>query len=185
LEKRVTKDILKSELYSGQQPAAEFLYTRYGGMLFSYVLQFVPDRTEAGNLLADIFYRLTPRLQQAFESSLSIYCWLQVEARKIIVEYLQSVGDGHASGIGLLPFGKDPRESHYFSLLQGASTEHQWVFRELFIYGREREDLAMRSGRELSDIDWLLRECLLIIRKNLVRMTVCPPGDPAIGDQAK
>jgi len=167
LERTIAKDILKNELYSGQQPAAELLYTRYSGMLFSFVLQFVPERTEAGNLLVDIFSRLTPRLQQAFESRLSIYCWLQVEARKIIVEYLRSVDDGRASGIGSLPFGDDSDESYYFSLLQGASTEQQWVFRELFIYGRERAELAMCSGLDLSDIDRLLRECLLIIRKNL------------------
>jgi len=38
LEKTITKDILKKELYAGQRPAVELLYTRYSGMLFGYYL---------------------------------------------------------------------------------------------------------------------------------------------------
>jgi len=72
LEKAITKDILRDELFSGGKPAAELLYNRYGGMLFSYIRQFVPSRTEAENLLVNIFSRLASRLETAFESSLSV-----------------------------------------------------------------------------------------------------------------
>ncbi|HEY6901969.1 MAG TPA: hypothetical protein VI233_15035 [Puia sp.] len=154
----ITKDILKNELFAGQRPAAELLYTRYSGMLFSYVLQFVPDREEASGLLVEIFSRLTPQLQKAFDSSLSIYCWLQVEARKIILEHTHQVSDAPVRN------GRD----YYFSLLDGCSPEHQWIFRELFIYGRRKEELAVRSGKDLAYISGILRDCLLIIRKTLV-----------------
>jgi hypothetical protein len=167
LEKSITKDILKNELYSGQQPAVELLYTRYSGMLFSYILQFVPDREEAANLLVKIFYKLTPQLQEAFDSSLSIYCWLQVEARKIILEYTRNSGDRHPSPGDALSFAQGTGSVYYFSLLEDASPEHQWIFRELFIYGRQKEELVLQSGKELTTIGRLLRECLLIIRKKM------------------
>jgi hypothetical protein len=159
LEKSITKDILKNELYAGQRPAVELLYTRYSGMLFSYILQFVPGRAEAGSLLVDIFSTLTPRLQTAFDSSLSVYCWLQVEARKIILEYVH--GGGGASG------ANGTKKAYYASLLEEMSPEHQWVFRELFIYGKKKEELAAQSGKDLAYISGVLRECLLVIRKNL------------------
>jgi hypothetical protein len=158
LEKTITKDILKNELYAGQRPAVELLYTRYSGMLFSYILQFVPGRAEASTLLVDIFSRLTPQLQTAFDSSLSVYCWLQVESRKIILEYIGEGGRGGAGGTG---------KAYYSSLLEDTSPEHQWVFRELFIYGRKKEELAAQSGKDLVYINGILRECLLVIRKNL------------------
>ena len=125
------------------------LYMQYGGMLYGYILQFVPDKVEAGTLLVEIFSRLTPRLQVAFDSSLSIYCWLQVETRKIILE--------HGS----------PSSGSNCSLLQDAPPEHQWVFRELFLHGRSKEELALQSGRDLAHVSRLLRECLGMIRKNL------------------
>jgi len=166
LEKTIAKDILKSELYPGGRPAAELLYARYSGMLYSYILQFVPDRKEAGALLVDIFSRLTTQLQDAFDSPLSIYCWLQVESRKIILENIQNKGVGDvAAGAGLVKGPKAP--ALYFSLLEDAPPEHQWVFRELFIYGRTKEELAIQSGKDLGYVSRILRECLGVIRKNL------------------
>ena len=159
LEKTIAKDILKSELSAGGRPAAELLYARYSGMLYSYVLQFVPDRTEAGTLLVDIFSRLTARLQEALDSHLSIYCWLQIESRKVILEYLQGKGTK-------LPEGTKT-SAYYFSLLDDAPPEHQWLFRELFLYGRSKEELALQSGKDLAYVSRILRECLGMIRKNL------------------
>src|ERR1700761_4236626 len=90
LETTITKAILKHKLYSGIQPAIELLYGRYGGMLYSFVLQFIPDRKEAEDLLVNIFQKLTTQLQDACQSPLSVYCWMQVEARKIILDYSRS-----------------------------------------------------------------------------------------------
>jgi DNA-directed RNA polymerase specialized sigma24 family protein len=171
LDQTITKDILRSELYGGERPAAELLYSRYSGMLYSYILQFVPDRTEAGTLLVDIFSRLTLQLQEAFDSSLSVYCWLQVESRKIILEYIQNKGqaDGPSSAeLAASNLRRGPKTAAlYFLLLEDAPPEHQWVFRELFLYGRSKEDLALHSGKDLAYVSRLLRECLGMIRKNL------------------
>jgi hypothetical protein len=163
LEKAITKDLLKTELYSDGRPAGEMLYSRYGGMLYSYILQFVPE-SEAGTLLVDIFARLTPQLKEAFDSSLSVYCWLQIESRKIILEHLRSRG---RLGAGANPGRGANVAATYFSLLEDAPPEHQWVFRELFLYGKSKEELALQSGRDLGYVSQLLRECLGMIRKNL------------------
>jgi len=161
LEKSITKDVLRDELLCGDKPPAELLYNRYGGMLFSYIQQFVSSRTEAENLLVNIVARLACRLDTAFQSSLSVYCWLQIEARKIILEW---------RGGDVMPGGaEDYSESkaYYFALLEEASPEHRWVFRELFIHGRQREELAREVSKEQAYIDDLLRGCMQIIRKRL------------------
>lgn len=160
MEQAITKDILRDELFSGDKTPAELLYNRYGGMLFSYVQQFVSSRREAESLLANIFIRLASRLDAAFESSLSVYCWLQIEARKIILEHRRQDGVDVMSGLG-------ENKAYYFSLLEDASSEHRWVFRELFIHGRQREDLAREAGKDQAHIEDLLKECMQIIRKKL------------------
>jgi len=123
-------------------------------MLFSYVLQFLPEE-EAGSLLVNIFSKLSTRLEEACNSSLSIYCWLQVEARKIILEHIGGKGGG---GQGT---------EYYSSLLQDASPEQQWVFRELFLNGRQKEELALQVGKDGAYIDNLLKESLVTIGKRL------------------
>lgn len=152
-------------MFSGDIPPAELLYNRYGAMLFSYVQQFVSSRTEAENLLVNIFARVVSRLDAAFESSLSFYCWLQIEARKIILEG-RGQGRESVSGESGEAIPGDNR-AFYFSLLGDASTEHQWVFRELFIQGREREELARELSKDQAYIEDLLKECMQIIRKKL------------------
>ena len=132
-------------------------------MLFSYILQFIPDKAEAGELLVAIFAGLMPRIERGIEPIPSLYCWLQVEARKIILAYLRTKGDGQPKE--LLPEEVD--RTYYLSLLSDASPEHRWVFRELFINGRERECVASQCGMDAADVGKLLRECLLLIRKNL------------------
>jgi hypothetical protein len=165
LENPLTKDALQNELHSGQQHAIELLYTRYNEMLYGYVLQFVPDKLEGADLLVTIFSRLASRLQEACDSHLSIYCWLQAEARKIILE--------NPNGFAALPepelfnLASWQDMTHYFSLLEDASPEHQWVFSKLFLHGRQKQDLALEAGKDLAYIDRLLRESFLIIRKRL------------------
>lgn len=170
LEKAITKDILKDTLYTGRQPALELLYSRYGAMIFSYVLQFIPDKGEAEKLLVTIFSRLGSRLEQAFDSNLSVYCWLQVEARKILLEHIRQErveGDDRRQGGKQTGNGGMGARADYYSLLNDASPEHQWVFRETFFLGRQREELARETGKDPAYIGRLLRESLLIIRNKL------------------
>jgi hypothetical protein len=163
LEKASTKDILKDELLFGGKPAAELLYNRYGGMLFSYIQQFVSSRAEAESMLVNIFSRVSSRVGEAFSSSLSIYCWLQVEARKIILEHRQQ----EVGNVFPREAVSGERKTYYFTLLEDASPEQQWVFRELFLHGKQREALARQVNKDQAYIGDLLKECMQIIRKKL------------------
>lgn len=142
----------------------ELLYNRYGGMLFNHILQFVPDKSKAETLLVDIFSGLSSRLQEACDSNLSVFCWLQVEARKIILDH--TGWNNERGGLGE-PGGPGGGRSDYFGMLEDASAEHQQVFRELYIYGRRQDELALQMRKDTNYIAEILRESLLIIRKKL------------------
>ncbi len=159
MEKPITKDVLQNELFCGQQFAVQLLYTRYSGMLYGYILQFIPDKLKAEGLLVDIFSRLSSRLQEACDSSLSIYCWLQVEARKIILEHTREDQRAHSAPTERASFNAFFRE--------GVSPEHERVFSKLFLQGMDKEDLALQEGKDLAYINQLLRESFLMIRERL------------------
>jgi DNA-directed RNA polymerase specialized sigma24 family protein len=166
LHTTISKDHLKREIFAGNCPAIEVIYNRYGGMLFSYILQFLPDRAESGSLLADILARLAPRLQEAFDSSLSIYCWLQVETRRHVLAYIRDKNNGGSVERDRAVAGVNSK-TYYSGLLQDASPEHQYIFREVFIHGQDKEEVAAHSGKDPVHVGKILRECLLIIRKKL------------------
>jgi hypothetical protein len=147
-------------------------------MLYSFVLQFIPDRKEAEDLLVNIFQTLTTRLQEACQSPLSVYCWMQIEARKIILDHTQCQTDRPDNGqeeqtgtgeelTGLLEADIRQFPSSYLTLLRRATEEQQWVFRELFLHGRQKEELALQLSQDGAYIDRVLRESLGIIRDHL------------------
>lgn len=161
LENILIKETLKDHLASGRQPAIRFLFTRYSSMLFGYVLQFITDKNEAEKLLVVIFGELANRLHDGCRSASGLYCWMQAEARKIILDYVQpDNGQGK-------PAPDDNREAWYLSLLQEASDEQKKIFRAVFFEGRSKETIAQEVHQDLSTVKKLLRESLLIIRKNL------------------
>jgi DNA-directed RNA polymerase specialized sigma24 family protein len=171
LETTITKAILKHKLYSGIQPAIELLYGRYAGMLYSFVLQFISDRKEAEDLLVNIFQKLTPQLQDACQSPLSVYSWMQMEARKIILEYFRTKQEGDPGPAGqtadLLIAEIRQFPSSYLSLLRRATEEQQWVFREAFLKGRQKEELALQLGKDSAYVEKVLRDSLVIIRSHM------------------
>jgi hypothetical protein len=140
-------------------------------MLYSFVLQFISDKKEAGDLLVDIFQKMTTRLEEACQSPMSVYCWMQVEARKIILDHTQTTWDGEEDAAGQIfeLIERDIRQfpSSYLTLLRRASEEQQWVFRELFLKGRQRDELALQLSQDGAYVDRLLRESLVIIRTHL------------------
>lgn len=143
------------ELAISEAIGAEVLYNRYGGMLFSFILQFEGDRGRAEELLEEVFVRLHQRVGEAWGSGLSLYCWLQRETRAIILE----LRGGEVA---------QERDRYYDRLLTDASKEQQWVFREVYLGGRLQEDLAKEVNQDVGYIAGLLKGALLIIRKNLV-----------------
>ena len=135
-------------------------------MLYGYVLQFVPDNKEAEKVLILIFGKVSARLQEACTSDLSVYCWLQVEARKAILEYKRQSSNDSSNDHQPVTTGHDGN-AYYLSLLQDASDEQRLVFKELFLHGREKEELARQLQKNVQEISRLLNESLLIMRKNL------------------
>ena len=165
MEKTITKDILKKELHSGGQPATELLYNRYGGMLFNHILQFVPDKIKAESLFVDIFLGLGSRLQEACDSNLSVFCWLQVESRKMILDHTGRNSEWGNREQNCEAGGR--RKADYFCMLEDASPEHRQVFRELYIFGRRQDELALQMQKDTEYVAEILRESLLIIREKL------------------
>jgi hypothetical protein len=157
LETLIVKETLQSKLNNGVGPAVDFLYNNYSSMLYGYVLQFIPGKEEAEKVLVLVFSHLSARLQEACSSTLSVYCWMQIEARKVILEYRKKTD----------PVATGHRPSYYLTLLSDASEEQKMVFSELFLEGKNKEDLAIQLQKTVHDVSRLLNESFLIMRKNL------------------
>jgi len=104
-------------------------------MLFSYIQQFVSPG-EAKTCWLKIFSRVCSQLEAAFRQSLVLLLAAD-RGKEDILEHLPQEID--------IVFPDNPSlgevRTYYFSSWRMRS-EHQWVFRELFLHGRQREELA-------------------------------------------
>lgn len=163
METLIIKETLKSKLSVGVAPAVDYLYTNYSSMLYGYVLQFIPDEGEAGRMLTLIFNNLAGRLEEACNATLSVYCWMQVEARKLILEHKKDQ-QTKINGVAVPGFA---RQTYYLKLLRGATEEQVTVFSEMFLNGRTKEEVATQLNVNAHEVDRLLKESLLLLQKNL------------------
>ena len=163
METLIIKETLRSKLSVGVEPAIDYLYSNYSSMLYGYVLQFIPDPSEAEKVLAQIFTNLAGRLDEACDATLSVYCWMQVEARKLILDYKKKNGlevNGHANN-------GQPKNAYYLTLLRNATEEQRTVFQEMFLNGGAKEEVAIKMNKTVQEISRLLKESLIILQKNL------------------
>ena len=151
----VTKESLKHILYTGNdRQAVALLYSKYGAMLYGYILKFVPDSKDAEQLLVALFCGLSGRLEDAFHSTQSIYCWLQLHARELIMHNIR-LRDDRVSITVCLAF------------LTDAPADMQQAFEEIYLKGRTRRETAALMQRTEPEITRLLFTALTIIRARI------------------
>ncbi|MFT3827785.1 MAG: hypothetical protein QM731_27960 [Chitinophagaceae bacterium] len=156
------KTTLKIRIEQSPRVAVEYLYSEYSAMLLGYTMQFIPDKKEAEEVLMLIFERLSGRLHEIPEAILSVYCWLQIESRKIILDYKQ----GCRKNAPLENVTVNNNTS-YSSLLTDASEKQRTVFIEMYINGRSAQEVALQLQTDTTSVKQLLRESLIIMRKNM------------------
>ncbi len=163
MEPTVEKENLKLRLHQSPALAIEYLYTRYSSMLLGFTLQFISDKKDAEQVLMLIFEKVYDKMAEIPDAVLSVYCWLQAEARKVILDHKnKTTASSCNSGIV-----SSHNRSYYEPLLQEATDQQRTVFIEMYINGRSIQQVAAQLQADTASVQQLLRESLLIIRKNL------------------
>lgn len=131
------------------------LYTQYGAMLFGYILKFVPEQKDAEQILIMLFSKLGHQLEEAFTTSLNVYCWLQLKTRELILKYSHINTDTTTITECVL-------------LLDDAPQAAKTAFVEIYLQGRSRASVAAMLDTTEDNVTGLLFSALSIIRKKLL-----------------
>lgn len=162
MEKTVEKEELQAIIQQNPGKAIEVLYSGYSNLLLGFILQFIPDKNEAEKVLMLIFDKLYSKLNEIDGTPLSIFSWLQIQSRKIILEYKNenvSINESAHNVIG---------SNGYVQLLHNASEIQRKVFIEMYINGYKAQEVASQMNIETALVQQLLRESLIIMRKNML-----------------
>jgi hypothetical protein len=149
------KRLLREALTQNVHAALKFLYGKYSAMLFSHILAFMPSREKSEEVFLDLFTHVATRerLEAALNSPASLYCWLQAEARHLIITRYADFITDHVSC--------------YTDLLQSAPPEQKAVFSAIYLHGKSTKQVATELGEDECTIKNLLMEALRNMHKQL------------------
>jgi hypothetical protein len=151
MDKRLLREALAQDMHA----ALKFLYGRYSGMLFSHILAFMPNQEKSEEVFLELFSHIGTReqLEDALHSPVSLYCWLQAQARHLILTRYA-------------PFISE-RISCYSNLLQYAPSQQKAVFSAIYLHGKSTQEVATELGEDENTIKTLLMEALRTMHQQL------------------
>ncbi|HEY0272785.1 MAG TPA: sigma-70 family RNA polymerase sigma factor [Chitinophaga sp.] len=84
LPSHIDEPLLIVRLEAGDPVARQFLYDKYGGAIYGIILQLVPERTKADEILVKVFTYAMQHIR-AFKDAghFSLFAWLMKLAREI------------------------------------------------------------------------------------------------------
>lgn len=161
----------------GDRGAFELLYRRTSAKLFGICVRMLPQRSDAEDLLQEVYLTVWHKAAQFDAQRASPITWLAMIARNKCIDRLRVGGvERHQETIDGLDLPDeaqpgDPVEWHseqrrLDQCLSGLEVRHQQVIRTAFFDGCTYEELASRTGVPLGTMkSW--------IRRSLIRLKAC------------
>lgn len=157
--------------------AFELLYRRTSAKLFGICIRMLPQRSDAEDLLQEVYLTVWRKAPQFDAQRASPITWLAMIARNKCIDRLRVGGvERHQEPIGELDLPDEAKpedqtawhsEQRRLDLcLSGLEVRHQQVIRTAFFDGCTYDELAVRTGVPLGTIkSW--------IRRSLIRLKAC------------
>lgn len=181
LEQDRLRDLLIA-VASGDANAFERLYRSTSAKLFGICLRVVKQRSDAEDVLQDVYTTIWRKANQYDAARASAITWLAMMARNKSIDRLRAGGNERNSvAIDLVEDLRDPNPSAFASAaasdqsrqldacLGELETQRRNLIRIAFFEGATYEELAARSGSPLGTIKSWIRRGLLSLKACLER----------------
>jgi len=163
---------------AGDRSALQAVYDATSAKLFGVVLRILNDRSEAEDVLQEVYITVWSKADRFDASRASPITWLAALARNRAIDRQRQVGrrtsrpldeagevaDGGDSGLDVLIRTDDARQLH--ECVSELETNHQAALRSAFFEGRTYDDVATLHGVPTGTMkSW--------IRRALIRLKAC------------
>ncbi|MDW8281530.1 MAG: sigma-70 family RNA polymerase sigma factor [Myxococcales bacterium] len=175
---------LAARLRRGDQAALEALYDRYAGVVLALLVRIVHSRSEAEDLLQEVFLQAWRRAPEYDPQRGSFSCWLLTIARNRALDVVRSPRQRgwHASPAEAQPAapatGQDPEEHTALqqraeavrSALAELSPPQREAIELAYYGGLSHSEIAARTGEPLGTIKSRINQAAARLRAALSRL---------------
>ena len=184
MDAEISRQILSDNLArvaGGDRSALQAVYDATSSKLFGVVLRILNDRSEAEDVLQEVYITVWSKADRFDANRASPITWLAALARNRAIDRQRQVGrrgfatiedaaevpDGGESGLDALVRSDESRQ------LQGCMSElegnHQQALRSAFFEGRTYEDVATLHGVPTGTMKSWIRRALIKLKACLSR----------------
>ncbi len=159
----ISEQMLIERLASGDPAAKELLYDRYAGALYGVVLQLVPIKDRANDVIIKVFAWAFHHIN-AFHSSgfRTLFAWLLRKTRELAIK--EAIPETALTGTELMK--KEEGILQQFYIILPAS--EQQVFRLSYFKGLSITTIARMLAIPEGQVNEILREAMKAFRKFLI-----------------
>lgn len=158
--------------------AFQALYSATSAKLFGVCLRVLKDRTEAEDVLQDIYVRIWLNAEKYQVSGYSPITWLVAIARNLCIDRLRARRPAMAEideAAGIEDEGATPEQSalaqaeagRLFKCLEKMDPERAFAVKAAYMEGYSYQDLAVRLKQPLNTVRTWLRRGLISLRECL------------------
>jgi len=159
----IKEQILLEQLAAGEPAAKELFYDKYAGALYGVILQIIPVREVADEVMVKTFTHVYQYIHEYKNSAnTNLFAWLLRKTREIAIGEILPLGYG-ATGNDLMV----RNNSHLQQFAAGLSDERQQVFRLCYFRGVSQMMVATILGVEEETVKQILRATMIELRKFL------------------
>ena len=165
-------------LKAKDQQSFSYLYDNYAGALYSIVLQVVPDKEVASDVLQEVFVNIWKKIESYDPTKGRLFTWMLNVARNLAIDMVRSKGYQNSQKNQSLP------ESEYFDKAGGSTqlsvdniglkkivdklkTEHRVLIDLAYFKGYTHEEIAEIESLPLGTVKTRIRSALIQLRDHL------------------
>jgi len=177
-----TEDDLVKLLKAKDKTAFKFLYEKYSGALYANILQIMPDKSMAGDLLQDIFLTIWRKFDGYDNTKGRLFTWMLTITRNTCIDKIRSrqyksqlknvyiseenEDELYASGATVIM----PDTMNYIGLkkaVQKLKPQHRNLIDMAYYRGYTQSEIAGIEGVPMGTIKTRIRKALLELRQQL------------------
>lgn len=176
-----TEHELVSLLKARDERVFAYLYQNYGGGLYSVILQIIPDRDLACDLLQESFIHIWNKAASYDSSKGRLFTWMLHIARNVSIDMRRS--KAYRNGLSTLPVPEREEEAYYGAAVvvmpevmsntglkkavQQLKPQHRGLIDLAYFQGYTQAEIAGLQGLPLGTVKTRIRSALTQLREHI------------------
>lgn len=159
----IKEQILLEQLMAGEPVARELFYDKYAGVLYGVILQIIPVKEVADEVLVKTFMHVYQYIHEYRDNAnTNLFAWLMRKTREIAIREILPLGHGSTGNDLMIR-----NNSHLQQFVAGLPDDQRQVFRLCYFKGLSQMVVATILGVEEETVKMILRATMIELRKFL------------------